>query len=219
MCGSLAFSLCIVTFLLFWSSRTTCHSPSWGHRAASWEPDCNSTADVLLSLCALLSQQSHLFLICVALTDNDSRILLHTICQILRNCLCKWLLVSSSAPGTSLGSSGFLEKFLCYMGGIVTTELPNLVPPRPIDDCYAIHFLHWGFGDTQWSNHHNFPLWARLFQHVFCKTPSLFSSSSRYRNLGLSESECRHYTCPNPVPLLLAAPLAIHEKNWKCLDP
>ena len=29
---------------------------------------------------------------------------------------------------------------------------------------------------------------------------------------------CRHYAYPNPVPLFLATPLVIHEKNWKCLD-
>ena len=33
--------------------------------------------------------------------------------------------------------------------------LPNLVPPRHIDDCHAIHFLHWEFGDPLWSNHQN----------------------------------------------------------------
>ena len=48
--------------------------------------------------------------------------------------------------------------------------------------------------------------------------PSLFSSSSRDRNLGPSESACRHYAYPNRVPLLLAAPLVNHERNWKCLD-
>ena len=51
------------------------------------------------------------------------------------NCQCKWILISSSASRTSLGSSGSPEKFLFYMGRIVTTELPNLVPPRHIDDC------------------------------------------------------------------------------------
>ena len=40
-------------------------------------------------LCALLSQQSHLFLICVVLTCNDSRKNLHKLCQIPRNCQCK----------------------------------------------------------------------------------------------------------------------------------
>ena len=82
-----------------------------------------------------------------------------------------------------------------------------------------IHFLHWGCCDPQVFKHQNVPLWARLYQHVFCKKTSLFSSSSRYRNLGPSESACRHCAYhPNPVPLLLAAPLVIHEKNWKCLD-
>ena len=38
---------------------------------------------------------------------------------------------------------------------------------------------------------------------MFCKTPSLFSSSRRCRNVGLSESECGHYACPSPIPLLL----------------
>ena len=43
---------------------------------------------------------------------------------------------------TSLGSSGSPDKFLIYMGRIVTTALPNLVPPRHIDDCYAIHCFY-----------------------------------------------------------------------------
>ena len=94
--------------------------------------------------------------------------------QIQRNCQCKWLLVSLSASGTSFSSSGSPEKFLFYMGKIVTTALPNLVPPRHIDDCSAIHFLHWEFCDLLPSNHQFFPLWARLYQHVFCKMPSIF---------------------------------------------
>ena len=43
----------------------------------------------LLSLCALLSRQSHLFLICVVLTYNDSRMIPRKTCQIPRNCQCK----------------------------------------------------------------------------------------------------------------------------------
>ena len=57
----------------------------------------------LLSLYALLFRQSHLFLICVALTHTDSRIIPLKTCQIPRNWQCKWLYVSSSAPGTSSG--------------------------------------------------------------------------------------------------------------------
>ena len=46
----------------------------------------------------------------------------------------------------------------------------------------------------------------------------LFSSSSRYHNLGHSEIANFHCDYPNPVPLLLAAPLEVHEVSWKCLD-
>ena len=42
-------------------------------------------------LCARLVQQSHLFLICVAWTCNDSRRDLHRLCRIPRNCQYKWL--------------------------------------------------------------------------------------------------------------------------------
>ena len=132
----------------------------------------------------MLFLQSHLFLIFVALTYNDSRILPHNTCQISRHCLCEWLWVSSSAPGTSLGSSGSPGRFLFCMGKIVTTALPNLLPPRHIDYCHATHCLHWEFCGLHVSSHQNFPLWAQLYQYVFCKKPLLFSSSSRYPNLG-----------------------------------
>ena len=181
----------------------------------SSRPDCNNNADVLLSLCALLFLQSHYCLICVALTYNDSRIIPRKTCQIPRHCQCKWLLVSSSAARTSSRSSGSPGK----TGMIVSTELPNLVPPRHIDDCYAIHFLHWVLCDPQLLSHQHFPLWARLYQHVFWKKHTKFVHSSRYRFLGPSESACRDHAYPNPVPLFLAAPLVIHEKNWKYLDP
>ena len=32
----------------------------------------------------------------------------------------------------------FFEKFLFYMGRIVSTEWPSLVPPQRIDDCVEI---------------------------------------------------------------------------------
>ena len=78
-------------------------------------------------------------------------------------------LVSLSAPGTSVGSSGFPEKFSFCMGSIVATELPSLVPPRQIDDCVEIHILHKELCDLLLSNQQNFPLLARLSQCVFCK--------------------------------------------------
>ena len=72
----------------------------------------------LLSLCALLFRQSHVFLICVVSTYNDSRKDLHRLCQIPRNCRCKRLLVSSSAPRTFVSSSAFPAKFLFCTGKI-----------------------------------------------------------------------------------------------------
>ena len=105
------------------------------------------------------------------------------------------------------------------MGRIVTTALRCLVPPQRTDDCVESHILQWEYGDPLLSSHQNVPLWERLYQHVFCKKLSLFLSSSRFRNWGPSESACRHCAYPSPVPLLLATPLVIHEKNWKCLDP
>ena len=110
----------------------------------------------------LLFQQSHLFPICVALTYHASRKNLHKICHVPRNYQCKWLLVSSSAPETSLSSFGSPGKFLFYMGRIETTEFSILVPPRHIDDFYEIQFLHWKFCDLRSSSHQKFPLWARL---------------------------------------------------------
>ena len=58
----------------------------------------------LLSLCALLSQQSNLFPIFVVSTYNDSRKDLHKLCQIPRNCQCKWLYASYLAPRTFASS-------------------------------------------------------------------------------------------------------------------
>ena len=57
----------------------------------NFHPDLNATIlqMYLLSLCALLSQQSQLFPICVVSTHNDSRKDLHKLCQIPRNCQCR----------------------------------------------------------------------------------------------------------------------------------
>ena len=125
-----------------------------GSSSTPWNPPTNLCPDGIaiapqMSLCALLFRQSHVFLICVVLTYNDSRIIPRKTCQIPRNCQCKWLLVSSSAPRTSLGSSGSPGKILICTGMIVSTVLPSLVPPRHIEDCSAIHFLHWELCDLQ----------------------------------------------------------------------
>ena len=54
-------------------------------------PDRTATARQMspLSLCELPFQQSHLFLIYVVLTNNDSRIIPRKTCHIPNNCRCK----------------------------------------------------------------------------------------------------------------------------------
>ena len=61
----------------------------------------------------------------------------------------------------------FPERFLFYMGMIVSIVMPNLVPLQRIDDCVEIHILHLQLCDPLLSNHQNCPLWARLYQCVF----------------------------------------------------
>ena len=81
-----------------WRFADRCNIP-W-NLPTNFHPDLIETIRqrCLLSLCALLSQQSHLFLICVVWTCNDSRRDLHRICRIPRNCPCKWLVASCRAP-------------------------------------------------------------------------------------------------------------------------
>ena len=81
---------------------------------------------------------------------NDSKIILHRVCQIRRNFKCKWLLVSSSAPRTSLGSSGSPEKSLFCTCRIVPTELPNRVPVH-----YFCSRHLWSWWSLFWNTAHD----------------------------------------------------------------
>ena len=169
-------------------------------------PDLIATAPQtsLLSLYALHFWKSHLF---PDLCGVDVQWFQDTASQDLPNS-CKWLLASSSAPATSVSSSWSPGKFLFCTGRTVTTGLPSLVPPRRIDDWCVIHFLHWELCDPQSLNHQNFPLWARLYQHVFCKKPLLlfvFKQISQFRSFG--KCVFVHYAFLSLVPLLLATPL------------
>ena len=148
--------------------------PSDKRSPTIFHPGLNATMPQmsLLSLCALLSQQFHLFPICAVLTNNDSRKGLHNIFQVQGNCQCKRLLVSWSAPKTFGSSFLFLEKFWFYTGMVVSTDLSSLVPLQRIDDCFEIIFLHQELCDPLLLNHQNFPLWARLNQCVVSKMPS-----------------------------------------------
>ena len=142
--------------------------------------------------CALLFRQSNLFLICVV-DVRWFQIIPRKTCQIPRYCQCKWLSASSSAPRTSsLGSSGSPGKFLFCTSRIVTTVLPNLLPQRRIDDWCVIHFLHWEFCDPQLFESPKVSASGPTVPAHLLREALLFSSSSRYRSLGLSGSECRY---------------------------
>ena len=45
-------------------------------------------------------------------------------------------------PRTFASSSAFPEMFVFYIGMIVSTVLPSLVPRQRIDDCFEIHILY-----------------------------------------------------------------------------
>ena len=163
------------------------------------------------SPCVTLSQQYHLFLNGELWTYNDSRINLHRLCQILRNCLCEWLLVSSSAPRTFVSSFLFPEKFWFCTDKVEFIEMQNFVPLQRVDDCFEIRILHEGLCDLLSSTHQKFLPEVRLCQCVFCKEPLFSWSSCRCRIFGPSGSEKKHSACP--IPLFLAALKLIHEKN------
>ena len=112
-------------------------------------PDCNSTADVpSFTLRAALSQQSHLFPICVVSTYNDSSKDLQKLCQIPKNCECKWPQASYSAPRTFANSFVFPEKFLFCADTTGSIGWPSNAQRLHIDDCFEIHNLHW---EILWS--------------------------------------------------------------------
>ena len=105
-------------------------------------------------LCALLFQQSHLFLICVVLTYNDSRKDLHRLCQIPRNCQCKWLTAFYSAPRTFARSFMFPEKFFVLHG----YDLIHWVA----ESCTTIAY-RWLFRDSQF--------WLKTLWSAVIKSP------------------------------------------------
>ena len=161
---------------------------------------------------ALLSQQSHVFPICVVLTYNDSRIIPRKTFQIPRNCKCK-ILVSSSGPGTSLGSSGSPEKFLFCTGRIVTTELPSLVPQQRIDDYFVTHILHKELCDPLIFKSPKISAVGTIVPVRLLQGDLVILVLSRYRNFGCSGSDWRYYAYP--IPLLLAALTVI---SWEELE-
>ena len=96
----------------------------------------------VLLLCALLFQQSHVFLICVVSTYNDSRKDLHKLCQIPRNCQWNRLEASNLAPRYFASSFVFPEQFMFCTDTTGSIGWPSPAPRLHIDDCFEIHNLH-----------------------------------------------------------------------------
>ena len=125
--------------------------------------------------------------------------------------------------GFPVGTRNFIRFFQVSWGDFVlhgydctSTVLPSFVPPRHIDDCFAVHFLH------------------RILWSAVVKSPKSSALGTSVPVRRLQEAlvifvfnitiwvlrKVRIYTVRTriPVPLLLAAPLEVHEMTWKCLD-
>ena len=69
----------------------------------------------------------------------------------------------------------FPEKFLFYMGTIVTTELPGLAPRQRIDDCVEIHILQ---SELLWSAVIISPKNSALGTTLYARSPCHFGSQA-----------------------------------------
>ena len=180
-------------------------------------PDLVATAPQmsLLSLCAPLFRQSHVFLICVVLTHNDSRIIPRKTCQNFQE-LSVWMTF-----GFLVGSRNFNRLLLGLLGSFCFARVG--LSPLGCQIVYhnSVSMIVSGFAFFT----ENFVIRGgqitQIFRfghdNVFCKK-QLLLSSSRCHNFGLSVSDCGYCACPDPIPLLLAAPLVIREKSWVNID-
>ena len=124
------------------------HSMESAHHF-SYRPDCNNTTDVrtqmsfsLILRTAALSAIPLVSDLCGVDVQWCPGKIFTGFAQIPGICQCKWLYGFLSAPRTFVSSFVFSEKFLFYMGMIVSAVLPSLVPLQRIDDCFEIHILH-----------------------------------------------------------------------------
>ena len=95
----------------------------------------------LLLLFVLLFPQFHSYRIDELLMFDESMIDLHRICQIPKNCQCKWLSAFQTARETFVNSFPSPEKCLFCTGTTVFFEWLNLLPRQSIDDFVEIHIL------------------------------------------------------------------------------
>ena len=95
---------------------------------------------------------------------------LHRLCQIPRNCQCKWLLIFSSTPGTSLDFSRSPEKFLFFTRGWLLSRCMSCVKRHTF---VATQYI------TRTWNHYRLTWYVEvdcncvvIFSHFFCNENS-----------------------------------------------
>ena len=82
-----------------------------------------------------------------------------------------------------------------------------------------IRILHEELCDPRLLNYQNFPLWARLAPvRLLQEVVVIFSLQADVTISVFREVSNRCCAYPSLVPLLLAAPLVIHEKRWESID-
>ena len=140
---------------------------------------------------------------------------LHKLFRILRNCQCKWLLVSSRVPRTCASFSGFLVKFCFCTGTPGSIEQLDPAPRLRFDDCFETRNYRLGPCDLLLSIHYNNQLEVRPRLCVFCTGLLQCGSVYRSRNVGLQVNEHEHDVYPNLHVSWIKALKTLHEKNWR----
>ena len=140
--------------------------------------------------------------------------------QIPRNCQCKWLLLSSSAPRTLVTSIALIEKNFWH-GMIASTVLPilhHLVSQPRIDDCFETHILYCCHQITKISALAT-TLPIRLLEEALpIRVLEQKSQFGSFGKCGCTISFGKWVKMlAYLVSLLFAAPWVIHENQWKCL--
>ena len=164
----------------------------------------------LLWFCVPLFQQCHLSENDEALIHNDSRIILHRVCQIPGNWHCQWLLAFQPARRTFVSSFLFPEKFCFHTGMIVSIEMQILY-----HDCVSVIVSRF----TSFTE--NFVIYCyqviKVFRSMCCITSAFPSRSPLWswfscilRNFGLLGSEQRYGG--STIRLFLEVPKLTHEK-------
>ena len=128
----------------------------------------------------------------------------HKLWQIPKNCQCKWLLASYSAPRTFANCSVFPEKFLFCTDTAGSIRWPSLAPRLHIDDSFEIHTFTDNFVICCDQVTKNSAREVRLCQYVFWTGRLWFWTSGRSRT----------FRAFGKWVLTLRFPKSAHLQDW-----